>query len=176
MIGHQDRLGRVNSMAAEEKVKGGNSKEISQPTHLESDLKERSNNIKNVCEENKAELLWQPDNFQMKLRNHIWDFTHGLVYCPIAKVASTTWFFNFLKIVNINMQGLQALQKSRVVVTGNMSFVRKNQENQITKIKSRNILRNITTLAGKWKFEELKKVWSLTMEALNGAFFQTLVI
>ena len=112
----------------------------------------------------------------MKLRNHIWDFTHELVYCPIAKVASTTWFFNFLKLVNINMQGLQALQKSRVIVTGKMSFVKKNKENQITKIKSRNILRNITTLAGKWKFEELKKVWSLTMEALNGAFFQTLVI
>ena len=73
------------------------------------------------------------------------------------------------------MQGLQALQKSRVVVTGNMSFVRKNQENQITKIKYRNILRNITTLAGKWKFKELKKVWSLTMEALNVAFVNPLL-
>ena len=133
MTGHHVRLGRENSSAAEGKVKGGDSKETSQQTHLESDLKERSNIIKDVCEENKAELLWQPHNFQMKLRNHIWDFTHGLVYCPIAKVASTNWFFNFLKLVNINTQGLQSLQKSRVIVTGKTSFVKKNRKNLITK-------------------------------------------
>ena len=64
----------ANSLAGEGKtIREMFSKETTQTTHLESDLKERSNNIKDVCEENKAELLWQPDNFQMKLRNHIWE-------------------------------------------------------------------------------------------------------
>ena len=59
------------------------------------------------------------------------------------------------------------MQKSRLIVTGKIPFVKKNSRNLITKIKSRNILRNITTLADKWKFKELKKVWLLTMQAFN---------
>ena len=69
MRGYHDR---ANSFAGEGKdIREIFSKETTQPNHLESHLKERSNNIKDVCEENKAELLWQLDNFQMKLRNHI---------------------------------------------------------------------------------------------------------
>ena len=69
---YQDRLARANSFKGEGKViREMFSKDTTQPTHFESRLKERSNNIKDVCEENKAELLWQPDNFQMKLKNHI---------------------------------------------------------------------------------------------------------
>jgi len=30
------------------------------------------------------------------MRRHLWDVVNHLVYCPIAKVASTTWFSNFL--------------------------------------------------------------------------------
>ena len=38
------------------------------------------------------------------------------------------------------MQGLQTLQKSRLIVTEKMSFVKKNRKNLITKIKSKNKL------------------------------------
>jgi hypothetical protein len=86
------------------------------------------------------------------------------VYCPIAKVASTTWFINFLRLVNINMQGLQSLQKSGSIVPGEMPFVKKNKRGKITKIKMRNIVRNITTPSDSWKFNELTKVWSKTVE------------
>ena len=36
------------------------------------------------------------------MKMHIWDVVNHLVYCPIAKVASTTWFSNFLAWSKIN--------------------------------------------------------------------------
>ena len=98
---------------------------------LKSNLLKRSKNIKSICEQNKVDLIWKQNEFRRDLRNHIWDFAHGLVYCPIAKVASTTWFINFLKLANINLQGLQSLQKSGNITPGEMQFVKKTRKGKL---------------------------------------------
>ena len=97
----------------------------SQTLNLEYHLQERSRNIKDVCEHNKLELMWPQNEFRRNIKNHIWDFTRGLAYCPIAKVASTSWFLNFQAIMNINIQGFESMQKSRTSVLEEDSFVKK---------------------------------------------------
>ena len=133
----------------------------SQTLRLEFHLQERSRNIKDVCEQNKLELMWPQNGFRSNIKNHVWDFTHGLAYCPIAKVASTTWFLNFLEIMNINIQGLESMQESRKNVSGLESFAKKGKRGKISKINFRDIVRNITA-PDNWNFKELTKVCSCT--------------
>ena len=49
-----------------------------------------------VCERHKTSLVWDEWRRERSMRRHLWDVVNHLVYCPIAKVASTTWFSNFL--------------------------------------------------------------------------------
>jgi len=49
-----------------------------------------------VCERHKTSLVWEEWRRERSMRRHLWDVVNHLVYCPIAKVASTTWFSNFL--------------------------------------------------------------------------------
>ena len=137
---------------------GGLREKIGVGKSLEETLDGRGRTIKDVCQHNKNQLEWPERMFKRNLKNHVWDFTHGLVYCPIAKVASTTWFLNFFEILDINIQGLHSLKESRTV-NGTTSFLKKGTRGKIAKIKIRNIIRNITA-PGKWNFKELARVWS----------------
>ena len=134
----------------------------SQTLSLEYHLQERSRNIKDVCEHNKLKLMWPQNGFRINIKNHVWDFKHGLAYCPIAKVASTTWFLNFLEIMKINVQGLESMQESRTIVLGEDSFVKKGKRGKMSKINFRGIVRNITA-PDNWSIKELTKVCSYTI-------------
>ena len=56
----------------------------------------RRRRIADVCERHNASLVWDDRRRLKSMRRHLWDVVNHLVYCPIAKVASTTWFSNFL--------------------------------------------------------------------------------
>lgn len=56
----------------------------------------RRRRIADVCERHNASLVWDDRRMLKSMRRHLWDVVNHLVYCPIAKVASTTWFSNFL--------------------------------------------------------------------------------
>lgn len=56
----------------------------------------RQTRLSEVCERHKASLVWDEWRRERSMRRHLWDVVNHLVYCPIAKVASTTWFSNFL--------------------------------------------------------------------------------
>ena len=126
---------------------------------LEYQLEDRARNMKMVCQQHQDQLVWPESSFRRNIKNHIWDFTHGLAYCPIAKVASTTWFLNFLQILKIDVQGLESMQESRTVMAGESSFIKKGKRGKISKINFRSIVRNITA-PNSWNFKELTKVRS----------------
>ena len=140
----------------------GNTFTSSQTLSLENHLQERSRNIKDVCEQNKLELMWPQNEFRRNIKNHVWDFTHGLAYCPIAKVASTTWFLNFQEIMNINIQGFELMQESRPIVLEDNSFVKKGKRGKISKSNFKSIVRNITA-PDNWNFKELTKVCKISI-------------
>jgi len=52
--------------------------------------------IREVCRRHNATLRWDEKRREGSMKRHIWDVVNHLVFCPIAKVASTTWFLNFL--------------------------------------------------------------------------------
>ena len=56
----------------------------------------RKARIQEVCERHNASLSWNEKKREGGMKRHIWDVVNHLVFCPIAKVASTTWFLNFL--------------------------------------------------------------------------------
>jgi len=56
----------------------------------------RQARVAEVCERHKPSLVWDERRMEKSMRRHLWDVVNHLVYCPIAKVASTTWFSNFL--------------------------------------------------------------------------------
>jgi len=124
---------------------------------LEYQLQDRAENIKTVCQEHQHQLVWPDSSFRRNIKTHVWDFTHGLAYCPIAKVASTTWFLNFLEILKIDVQGLESMKGSRTMMTGESSFIKKGKRGKISKINFRSIVRNITA-PDNWNFKELTKV------------------
>ena len=134
------------------------STETSESDYLWSSLQARSETVMNICEKNKELLWWDTDALQNKLRSHIWYFPNSLVYCPIAKVASSTWFLNFAKLLKINLEGLQALKQAGISLTEDIPFVKKNKKNRITKILTRRIVNNITSLNDKWDIRDIKKV------------------
>ena len=84
---------------------------------FKSCIEERSNNIKTICDQNRDALKWQKKAFKRNLRNHVWDFSNQIVYCPIAKVASSTWFTNFVKLLNIDLEKLEYLKQARIPLT-----------------------------------------------------------
>jgi len=45
------------------------------------------------------------------MKRHIWDVVNHMVYCPIAKVASTTWFSNFLAWSKIERKSVPLVLK-----------------------------------------------------------------
>eukprot|EP00090_Calanus_glacialis_P004511 TRINITY_DN13371_c0_g2_i2.p1 TRINITY_DN13371_c0_g2~~TRINITY_DN13371_c0_g2_i2.p1 ORF type:complete len:436 (+),score=75.83 TRINITY_DN13371_c0_g2_i2:79-1386(+) len=116
---------------------------ISQTLSFEYHLQERSRIIQAICEQNRPKLMWPQKSFRRNLKNHVWDFSHRLSYCPIAKVASTTWFLNFLDILNLNMQGLDS-RNMRKIVTGDIPFAKIGKKGKINGIEYRNIVRNLT--------------------------------
>ena len=126
--------------------------------HMEHQLGERAEHMKEVCRQHQDQLVWTQSSFRRNLKKHVWDFTHGLAYCPIAKVASTTWFLNFLQIMKIDIQGLESLQESGKVMTEESSFIKKGKRGKISKINS-SIVRNITA-PDSWNFKDLTKVRS----------------
>ena len=65
-------------------------------------LASRQARIQEVCEKHYASLSWNDKRRERCMKMHIWDVVNHLVYCPIAKVASTTWFSNFLAWSKIN--------------------------------------------------------------------------
>jgi hypothetical protein len=56
----------------------------------------RQARIREVCKRHNATLSWDEKRREGSMKRHIWDVVNHLVFCPIAKVASTTWFLNFL--------------------------------------------------------------------------------
>ena len=62
----------------------------------------RQARIQEVCERHNASLSWSDKRRERCMKMHIWDVVNHLVYCPIAKVASTTWVSNFLAWSKIN--------------------------------------------------------------------------
>ena len=56
----------------------------------------RQERIREVCRRHNATLSWDEKRREGSMKRHIWDVVNHLVFCPIAKVASTTWFLNFL--------------------------------------------------------------------------------
>ena len=134
------------------------STEKSESDYLQSTLQVRSDNVRNTCEKNKELLWWDTAGLQKKLRSHIWYFPNSLVYCPIAKVASSTWFLNFAKLLKVNLEDLKALKQSRTSFSQDIPFVKKNKKNRITKILTRRIVNNITSLNDKLDIKDMKKV------------------
>ena len=84
------------------------STEKGESDNLSSSLKARSDTVKKICQKNKELLWWDTAELKKKLRSHIWYFPNSLVYCPIAKVASSTWFLNFVKLLEVNYEKLAA--------------------------------------------------------------------
>ena len=120
-------------------------------------LEERSRNLKSACQKSKETLLWEDRNFKKNLKSNLWDFKDRLVYCPVAKVASTTWYLNFLEILNINMDSLRSLQETRGNVTKDTEYVKQGVRGKVSKIDFRSVVRNITAPDG-WNFKQLNKV------------------
>ena len=121
-------------------------------------LEERFYNIKTICDQHQDALKWQKTVFERHLRNHVWDFPNQLVYCPIAKVASSTWFTNFVKLLNIDLEKLEYLKQARIPLTREIPFVRTNDRGIIIKIETRPVLRNMATMARDWAVNDLKQV------------------
>ena len=66
-----------------------------------------SPSLGDVCANNPT-LHWSDAALLHELKtHHVWDQTHKIVFCPIAKVASTSWFVNFL-----NMSGVENRRKT----------------------------------------------------------------
>ena len=59
-------------------------------------VERRQTRVAEVCKRHKPRLVWDERRMEKSMRRHLWDVVNHLVYCPIAKVASTTWFSNFL--------------------------------------------------------------------------------
>merc|ERR1712032_663601 len=59
-------------------------------------VERRQTRVAEVCKRHKPRLVWDERRMEKCMRSHLWDVVNHLVYCPLAKVASTTWFSNFL--------------------------------------------------------------------------------
>ena len=79
---------------------------------VDEDLKERSEKVDEVCSRNRDELNWSKDDLlQHYQQKDLWDVIHQIVFCPIAKVASTSWFMNFLKMSGIDQDNIDLVME-----------------------------------------------------------------
>ena len=79
---------------------------------VDEDLKERSEKVDEVCSRDRDELNWsQDDLLQQYQHKDLWDVIHQIVFCPIAKVASTSWFMNFLKMSGIDQDNIDLVME-----------------------------------------------------------------
>merc|ERR1712113_1260256 len=46
-------------------------------------------------------------------QKYIWDLSHRVVFCPISKVASTSWILNFLSMAGLTEENLPAVLNAR---------------------------------------------------------------
>ena len=52
-----------------------------------SEMEERREVVRAVCEEHQAELQWSQEDLEWHMRHkNLWDIQHRVVFCPIAKV------------------------------------------------------------------------------------------
>ena len=64
-----------------------------------------------VCKRHNASLSFDAKKIEGSVKRHVWDVVNHLIYCPIAKVASTTWFLNFLAWSNIDRKSVPTVLK-----------------------------------------------------------------
>jgi len=70
---------------------------------FDSDLKSRSDKKQTVCQAHAEVLSWDEDEVLQHMQSKdLWDSKLKVVYCPIAKVASTSWHLNFLQMAGID--------------------------------------------------------------------------
>ena len=75
-----------------------------------NELSERSEVVQQVCKDHKGELSWLDDDRLRHMKhNDVWDVIHKVVFCPIAKVASTSWFLNFLQMSGVNLTNIDTV-------------------------------------------------------------------
>jgi len=119
---------------------------INQGPDLTEVLEERTRVLRKGCQHHNQQIKWQDARLRRSMKSHVWDFMHGLVYCPIAKVASTTWYWNFLEILDIQTELLKSMKESRMMPLDMVSsFMNKGSSGKISKIDYRVIVNNLTT-------------------------------
>ena len=75
-----------------------------------AELNDRKEVVDNVCKDHKGELSWlDEDRLRHMKHNDVWDVIHNIVFCPIAKVASTSWFLNFLQMSGVNLENIDTV-------------------------------------------------------------------
>ena len=74
----------------------------------------RRKTVSIICKENRQELHWSQTELKMHMKQkYIWDLSHHLVFCPVSKVASTSWVLNFLSLAGITKDDLPRILKER---------------------------------------------------------------
>ena len=77
-------------------------------------MRERRETVARICDKDKEELSWSLAELETHMKEkYIWDLTHRLVFCPISKVASTSWISNFLSMAGITEENLPAVLSER---------------------------------------------------------------
>ena len=77
-------------------------------------MRERRETVARICDKNNEELSWGLAELETQMKEkYIWDLTHRLVFCPISKVASTSWISNFLSMAGITEENLSAVLNER---------------------------------------------------------------
>ena len=75
---------------------------------------ERREAVSRICDQHREELSWRPEELETHMREkYIWDLSHRIVFCPISKVASTSWISNFLSMAGISQETLPAVLNER---------------------------------------------------------------
>ena len=77
-------------------------------------MRERRETVSRICDADREQLSWDLAELETQMRQkYIWDLTHRLVFCPISKVASTSWITNFLNMAGITEENLPAVLEER---------------------------------------------------------------
>ena len=77
-------------------------------------MRERRETVSRICDGDREELSWSLAELESHMRQkYLWDLNHGIVFCPISKVASTSWVLNFLSMAGITEENLPAVLNER---------------------------------------------------------------
>ena len=77
-------------------------------------MRQRRETVSRICDEAREELSWSQTELEAHMRQkYIWDLNHRLVFCPISKVASTSWILNFLAMAGVTEENLPAVLNER---------------------------------------------------------------